>query len=622
MKTNLLNTTLVVSSLFSLQLQSCHIEEKQELPNILWITSEDNSPLLGCYGDQLATTPNLDKLASEGFLYTHAYANAPVSAAMRSSIITGIYSCSGGCQHMRSQYLKSDQIHCYPEYFRKTGYYCTNNSKEDYNFSPEQSKGLWDVSGTKGHYKNRKPGQPFFAVFNCTISHESSIHKSIETSRLRHDPQQVKLPPYHPDTPEFRHDWAQYYDKVEEMDTWVGKILKELEEHGELENTIIFYYGDHGGVLCRSKRFVYETGTRIPVIVRIPEKFKYLYPDHTKPGSKIDRLVSLVDLPPTVLSILGVKIPDWMQGKAFLGTQKTPDPQYVYMFRNRMDERYDMSRAVRDNRYRYIRNYMPHRIYGQHLNYLWKAPSVQSWQQAYEEGKCTDAQSVFWKTKPSEELYDTENDPWEVNNLADDPACQDILQRMRQACDDWTSEIKDADFIPEGEYERINKECSLYDYLRSGQVPFEEIQQMANKASERKKENLVCFVENLENKDRIIRYWSAMGLLILGKEAKAAKQALKNALLKEISPSVSVVLAEALYHVGEREIGEKYLVAALDDSTMAIRNQALNALDFVNANTPAVRKAIKELNNRSVGDKSNLRYDLRMVSWLKQKWHF
>ena len=247
---------------------SCKERIPTELPNIIWLTSEDNSPFFGCYGDKFATTPNLDKLASEGFLYTRAYANAPVCAPTRNTILTGVYACSGGNEHMRSNYRKSDIVKTYPEYLREIGYYCTNNVKTDYNLGNFDDKAIWDDCSNKAHYKNRKNGQPFFAVFNCTISHESSLHKSIPDSLLRHRPEEIPLPPYHPATPEMKHDWAQYYDKIEDMDSWVGEKLKELEDAGLLENTIVFYYGDHGGVLARSKRYVYESGTHVPFIVR------------------------------------------------------------------------------------------------------------------------------------------------------------------------------------------------------------------------------------------------------------------------------------------------------------------------------------------------------------------
>src|SRR5690606_9366836 len=278
------------------------------------------------------------------------------------------------------------------------GYYCTNSQKEDFNIKPEQTKDLWDELGKDAHYKNRPAGRPFFAIFNSTLTHESSLHKTTPDSLLRHRPEEVRLPPYHPDTPELRHDWAQFYDKIEEMDQWVGGILQELRESGEADNTIIFYYGDHGGVLARSKRYVYESGTRVPLIVYIPEKYKHLYPTD-RPGSKIDRMVGFVDLVPTLLSITETPIPAYIQGNAFLGKQKTEDPAYVYMFRARMDERYDLSRAVRDKKYRYIRNYMPHRIYAQPIEYLFRAPSIRSWENACKAGNCNEIQNLFWNTK-------------------------------------------------------------------------------------------------------------------------------------------------------------------------------------------------------------------------------
>lgn len=269
---NSLNFLISVCFLPLLLFFGCQNRVPVELPNILWLTSEDNCPFLGCYGDEFATTPNLDKLASEGFLYTHAYANAPVCAPARNTIITGIYATSGGNEHMRSNYSKSEIIKTYPEFLREVGYYCTNNVKTDYNTQSIGPQLIWDECSRDAHYKNRNPGQPFFAVFNTTISHESSIHDSIPDEKLRHNPEEVPIPPYHPATQAIKHDWAQYYDKVEDMDAWVGEKLRELEESGLAESTIVFYYGDNGGVLPRSKRYVYETGTRVPLIIRIPEK--------------------------------------------------------------------------------------------------------------------------------------------------------------------------------------------------------------------------------------------------------------------------------------------------------------------------------------------------------------
>ena len=602
------------SALFS----GCAEKIPKELPNILWLTSEDNSPLLGCYGDTFATTPNLDKLASEGFLYTHAYANTPVCAPTRNTILTGVYASSGGNENMRSFYSKSDIVKTYPAYLRQAGYYCTNNVKTDYNLGNFDDKAIWDDCSNKAHYKNRPEGKPFFAVFNTTISHESSIHKSIPDEELRHSPDEVPLPPYHPATPEMKHDWAQYYDKVEDMDAWVGEKLKELEDAGLLENTIVFYYGDHGGVLARSKRYVYETGTRVPFIIRIPEKYKYLFPEK-KVGSKVDRLISFVDLLPTLLSIAGVQIPEYLQGNAFLGKQKTPDPEYAFMFRGRMDERFDMSRAVRDQRFRYIRNYMPYRIYGQHLEYLWKAPSIGSWEKAFLNGECNDIQSVFWKAKPVEELYDTENDPWEVNNLAADLNYIEVLERMRAANKNWVTKIYDTGFIPEADRVDRAGEMPVYDYMRSGKVNIDEIVNAAEIATLGETANLETLKAFLKSDESAVRYWGATGLLILGGQAKPAIDELKAA-TSDISANVVAVAAEALYNLGERETAKKALLAVLKNPNEMARCHALNVIDCIGEKSPEMVNGVAEMVKGSE-KLSREQYDLRGAKWLFEKWN-
>ncbi len=614
---NHLKTHLIFIFLVAILFNACKEKIPQELPNILWLVSEDNSPFLGCYGDEFATTPNLDKLASEGFLYSHAYANAPVCAPTRNTILTGVYACSNGNQHMRSYYPKSDIVKTYPEYLRKAGYYCTNNAKTDYNLGDFDDKSIWDECSNKAHYKNRAPGKPFFAVFNTAISHESSIHKWIPNDELRHSPEEVPIPPYHPKTPEMKHDWAQYYDKVEDMDAWVGKKLKELDDAGLAENTIVFYYGDHGGVIARSKRYVYETGTRVPFIIRIPEKYKYLFPAK-KTGSKMDRLISFVDLVPTLLSIAKVPIPDYLQGHAFLGTQKTEDPEYAFMFRGRMDERYDMSRAVRDQKYRYIRNYMPYRIYGQHIEYLWRAPSIRSWEKAYKNGECNEVQSAFWRPKPAEELYDTENDPWEIHNLAGNPEYKDVLARMRAVNKDWVTRIYDTGFIPEADQINRSNGIPMYDYMRSGKVDLDKIIDAADIATMGDPANLDKMISYLNSSESAIRYWGATGILILGDKAAVAKEALKTALDDE-SPDVAVVAAEALYKLGETEPAKKQLLAILKNPNAYARCHALNAIDCIEDDSPEIVNGTIDMIKR-LPEMNKNRYDLRAARGLLEKW--
>ena len=610
------NTTIRITTFGFAALHGCSGQKQPELPNILWITSEDNSPFLGCYGDEFAVTPNLDKLASEGFRYTHAYANAPVCAPARNTIITGVYANSGGNQGMRSEYPHSPDIKFYPEYLRAKGYYCANNSKEDYNAQyPKQ--GIWDESSDTAHYKHRKPGQPFFQIFNLFVSHESSIHQSVPVEDLMHDPNKVKLPPYHPDTPELRHDWAQYYDKITVLDSLVGNILQELEENGLADNTIVFYYADHGGVLARSKRYVYESGTHVPFIIHIPKKYRHLFPAR-KPGSPVDRLISFVDLAPTLLSIAEIPVPGYMQGHAFLGKQKTADPQYAFMFRDRMDERFDMSRAVRDNKFRYIHNYMPYRIYGQHLDYLWRAPSIRSWEKAYNEGRCNEAQSVFWSKKPVEELYDTENDPWEIHNLVGDPAYNDVLERMRKANQDWVTEIFDTGIIPEGERVILTGNTPVYDYFRSGKVNVHALTKARELASYGQTENIEQLEGYLKNNDSGLRYWGATGLLILGDKAKGSIPLLEKA-LQDTSPDVVAVAGEALFNLGKKKEAREAMLNVLNSPSMMARCRVLNAIDCINDESPETKEQVISFIRRLKPEDRN-NYDAHAAMWLIDKW--
>lgn len=586
----------------------------QVRPNILWLVSEDNSPWLGCYGDELATSPNLDQLAREGFLYTRAYANAPVCAPSRNTIITGVYASSSGNENMRSYYPKSDIIRLFPGYLKSIGYYCTNNNKKDYNIGNDDPD-VWDESSNQAHYKNRKQGQPFFAVFNCGITHESCLHKPDTGQQLNHDPNAVKLAPYHPDTREMRRDYARFYDAIESMDQWVGQKLKELDDAGLAENTIVIYYGDHGGIIGRSKRFVYETGTRIPFIIRIPEKFRDLYPA-AHPGSKVDRLISLIDLAPTLLSITGQPIPKYLQGHAFLGPQKTADPEYVHMFRGRMDERIDLSRAVRDKRYRYIRNYMPYRIYGQHLGYLWNAPSMRSWEEEYVNGRCNEVQSRFFRTKSVEELYDTEKDPWEVNNLANDTAYKNVLLRMRNENSRWMKQTLDAGFIPEELKEAISKKTTIYDYMRSGNQSIDLLIAVSDLANFATVKDITKLSGYLSDPDEVIRYWAACGLLQMNDKAKKATPALQKA-LTDPSAAVAITAAEALYKFGYKDKSRQTLLRYLNDSQIMKQLHALNVIDNNCRGDEIMIKAVEGVAKIQQVKKNE--YISRLTEWILNK---
>ena len=577
---------------------SCSVEQKSELPppNILWITAEDIGPWLSCYGDANATTPNLDRLASEGVLYQNAFANAPVCAPARSTIITGMYPPGLGTQHMRSTNEVPDFVRLYPGYLRDAGYYCSNNRKKDYNLVEKTDE--WNESSGTAHYNNRAPGQPFFAIFNFTVCHESCLHQTME--KLVHDPAAMEIPPYHPDLPEIRHDWAQFYDKITMMDTLAGNILTELEESGLADSTIVIFYGDHGGILGRSKRFMYQTGLRVPMIVRVPDLYKHLAPG--RKGSSTKRMVSFIDLAPTLLNIAGIRVPDYMQGNAFLGPDQYEASPYVHTFRGRMDERYDFCRGTFNEDFHYIINYMPHRKYAQHVEYLWRAPSMRAWEKAYLDGECNPEQRRFFEPKPFEELYDRAADPWEVNNLADDPAYADVLEELREATLDWQLSIRDAGFIPEGLLKKVNSGGRIYDFTRTDAYPLERILETATMAGAGNTENIPELKSRLRDANPIIRYWAATAGIIMGDQGSEMIPELEKALGDEL-PEVRIAAAEALFGLDKQKEALEVFRGTLFDETPETVLFTVNALQELGPD--ALVPALPELKKVQESNENN-----------------
>lgn len=547
-------------------------------PNILWITSEDNSPYLGCYGDKLAVTPNLDRLAEQGLRYRHAYSNAPVCSAARSTLITGMYASSLGILNHRSSVAIPADFKLYPQVLRQAGYYCTNNSKTDYNVAGAGPK-VWDESSKTAHYQNRAKGQPFFAVFNFTSSHESQVAPKPGKTSFRIPPEQMPLPPYHPDTPEIRKDWANYYDQITVMDGQVGQVLADLEKAGLAEDTIVFYYGDHGGALPRGKRNIHDSGTRVPFIVRFPKKWQHLASG--KPGEWVDDLVSFVDFPATVFNLCNVPMPKNYQGRPFLGEPKAAPRDHVWLYRARMDERYDTVCSIRDGEFQYVRNYSPHRPWGQHYTYPFEVqPSMRSWYAEFTAGRCNEVQSAYWKPKAAEELYQPERDPFEIENLAQKPEQQGHLIAMRKTLREEILATRDTAFIPEGMYLSLAGEKTLYDYAQSAAYPLERLLDLADAASSGDPANLPLFQKALDDAHPLIRYWAATGCLILHDQAAAAKKALL-ARLQDGSKDVRVVAAESLAYLGEKDQALAAVREVISTGEVYEALAALNTLEYM-----------------------------------------
>ena len=576
-------------------LANCNNTSNKKLsqPNIVWIVSEDNSPFIGCYGDTIAITPNIDRLAEEGILFENAFANAPVCAPSRSTLITGMYPTTLGSQHMRSNVKVPENVKFFPRYLKDAGYYTTLRIKRDYNI-PKQD-GTWDKDNfwhMKDALEGKEDDQPFFMFYNTWMTHEGKVQdesslpdyfkstfendSNVNTtlqSFTNFNSQTVIIPEYQPDIPEMRDAWALYYKAMQMMDYEVGRIIQYLKDNNLIENTIIIYSSDHGGVLGRSKRFNYESGLHIPMIVWAPGKYKNVVANINE--KRTNRMVSFVDMAPTILSLAGIEKPDYMHGKAFLGVNAQHEDTIAYGFRGRMDEAYDIVRTVRTKQYRYIRNYMPYRPNGQHLEFLWKAKSIEAWEDHYKNGLCNDMQSAFFEPRPPEELYDIVSDPDNIHNLANSTEYSTTLTQLRDINRNLIRKYSDTGFIPEGEFwQRSNKGAIAYKEIID--TDKDELIAAINAAE---KATLYPNLEDiklmLESKYSTVRFWGATGCIILEDEAMSLKAQLIH-LLNDNSGDVAVTSAEALYLLGDKKLAIKSLYKALDSENIYVQLRALN----------------------------------------------
>lgn len=569
---------------------------KHDRPNILWLTCEDTGRHLGCYDFTTAQTPELDRLAARGTRYTHAWSNYPVCAPARTTIITGCYAASLGAEQMRSFVPLPASIKLFPSYLREAGYYCTNNAKEDYNALPSRRNSDWHQSNRKAHWKYSPSGAPFFAVFNFGITHESRIRDRHE---LQRNPETTPIPRYHPNVIEIRRDWSQYYDRVTEMDAMCGERLRELQGAGLAENTIVFFFGDHGSGMPRNKRTPLDCGLGVPLILYIPPKFASLAPADYKENCVSERLISFVDLAPTVLSLAGIKPPATMQGVPFAGAFIDKPRELLYGFRGRMDERSDLVRSVTDGRYVYVRNFHPEIIYGARNDYMFQTRTTQVWRQLYDNGGLPPEQRFFWELKPTEELYDLWNDPDEVVNLIDSVEHVAIAQRLRASLREELLRIRDVHFMPENMLHRQREGVTPYDFGHNTTLyPFEKILDAAYRATDRTTNNAV--LKNLiQDTEPAVRYWGMIGVLTRltdtagtdgTKPGDATIELLREwqeviaCRINDPDCSVRIVAAEISGRFGSESdvlAAWKTLSPLIDDEQTYVSHQALEGLDAI-----------------------------------------
>ena len=588
--------------LITVVLISCDNRTANLQPNILWITCEDLSPILGCYGDKIANTPNIDLFAQNAVRFTNAYASAPICTPARSSLITGVYASSMGTHHLRGVVPKSDKIKCFTEFLRERGYYCTNNVKEDYNFiTPEEA---WDESSDSAHWRNRKPEQPFFSVFNFMVTHQSQTRYGIEKlneinstldEKDRINPDDVEIPPYYPDTPIVRNNIASLYTQVHIMDKKFQEIINQLEEDGLRENTIIFFYSDHGTGLPRGKGYLHDTGIKVPLIIEFPEKYKHYSP--AKAGAFSDELVNFIDFPPTVLSLIGIDPPKHMQGNPFLGQYKKDSNDYVVSIRDRRDEVLMFSRSIRTDKYHYIRNFLPHRPRMQRNFYSEITPIRQELRRLDNLGLLQSNEDWLMEDSvPVDELYDTETDPHELNNLAQEAEHLEIMELLKRNLFSWMVETKDLGLVPEYEMIEKSKGGAPYDTF-SGNFDPKPILDLVDKIG-RGKQHIDSFNFALQSSNPVYRYWGATGLAALGQNAVESKELLQSTLNDPV-PYVRFAASEAICNIGYPRQGVEILSKGLDSESVVNQLHASQILMAVGKNAafalPKMKIAIDNL---------------------------
>lgn len=560
-------TFLVWLLLLPVQSPAQNSTEKPARPNIVWIVSEDNSHhFLKLYSEGGAPMPNIEALAAHGLVFNHAFSQAPVCSVARSTLISGSFAPRIGAQYHRAtqRVPMPDGQEMFPYYLRQAGYYTSNNAKEDYNLI--KSDGVWDDSNGRASYRNRKAGQPFFHVQNFGTTHEGQLHFTTErmkTEATSLDPDTFTPFPYHPNTPTFRYTYAKYYDLHQRVDQQMGAFIQQLKDDGLLEDTFIFYYGDHGGVLPRSKGYIYESGLHVPLVVYVPENWQHLVPAET--GSRIDGFVQFMDFGPTVLHLAGVEVPEKMDGRPFLGAgislEELEKRDVTFSYADRFDEKYDLVRAVRKGKFKYIRNYQPFNIDGLYNFYRYRMLAYQEWRELYEQGQLNATQRQFFEERAPEALYDLERDPHETNNLADDPFHRTQLLQLRGLLQQQLKSMPDLSFFPEPFFLEQGAEnpvafgrqhrraiAALIDIADLSLLPFDRAQPGLQSA--------------LSSDDPWKRYWALIACSSFGAVAKPFYPMARELALSDDNRLVRVRAAEFL-RLSDQTLPEPVLIDAV-----------------------------------------------------------
>ena len=574
----------------------------QQQPNILWITIEDTSPqFIGCYGNQQAGTPTIDKLAEEGVRFCNAFSTGTVCSPSRSTIITGVRTYAMGTGNHRSNYTIPDFIKGFPFYLQKQGYYVTNNSKTDYNVDNvrEFTKDAWNESSNKAGWWDRKPGQPFFAVFNFNDSHQSRTMTNSYDWYLKNvldnlpDEERIaedafEMPPFYKDSPEMRKQFARVYNSIKLTDNKIRELLTRLEKDNLRDSTIIFFYADHGEGIPRGKTNGINLGYRVPFVIWFPEMYKHLSPWETS-GIVTDELIDFEDLAPTLISMAGGEVPDYLKGRILIGENRSNPVDHLALSADRADNGPDMVRSITDGRFLYSRNFMPFVPQMRYIRYMEIADIVNIMRDDYKNDRLNALQKTLFAERPAEFLFDIENDVWETKNLANNPDYQKTLARMRAQLDEEILMSRDAHFLPEYEIALISEKEAVYEYrLDDIKYPFEEIYKAASLSGKRGSKIARKQVRLLKSKNKIVRYWAALGLRSQSASIIQSHKSDISSAINDPYPPVSVIASAISFQNFSDDNSEKKLQEYCKDDNQHIALMAINLILYMENKQPFI----------------------------------
>jgi arylsulfatase A-like enzyme len=579
-------------------------------PNILWLTIEDTSPhFIGCYGNKNASTPVIDRLAREGVRFINVFSTGTVCSPSRSTIITGVRTYETGAGNHRSAYPLPEFIKGFPFYLKQQGYYVTNNSKTDYNVAREKDfiKEAWSESSNKAGWWGRKRGQPFFSIFNFMESHQSrtmtnpyeSYQKEVldqlpEEERIGED--DFQMPPFYRDTKEMRRQFARVYNSIKLTDNRIGKLLDRLAGNKLMDSTIIFFYADHGQGIPRGKTNGINLGYRVPFAIWFPPMYRHLSPWET--GAVSDELITFEDLAPTLISLAEGKVPAHMKGRVLLGKKRGRAAENLFLSSDRSDNGMDMVRTVTNGRYIYSRNYMPFMPEARYIRYMEIGEIKQIMRKNLAERKLNAVQEGLFKDRPAEFLFDIKQDPWEIQNLVNEPAMQPILQEMRAALKDNILTSRDVLFLPEYEIGLISENITPYQFrMDKEKYPVAEIQAAASLSGKRGKGIAEQQAKLLQNPDKIVRYWAAMGLRSQSKEVLRSCKSMLIKAMQDTYPPVVITASAINYNTFNDKKAEENLKKYCKDSNKDLALLAINFLLYMRNSEPFI-ETVQEVKNR------------------------